>query len=268
MDSLLREFQHDPVRIEGFADDGLLCAQGPDPGTVVSIMQNAIRKATDWAPLRGLKFNPRKTECCFFHPGYKKYRYPSLWMGGEELTYSPTIKYLGLTLDHKLSWTPHIKEKCLKAKRLLNITKQTVGREWGLTPNRVMWIHKAIIRPQVTYGSVVWAHSINNSHRKMLDSVQRQSLLSLAHSMRSTPTAGIEAVIGLVPLHLHCHSLALNAAYRLHGAQGWQTMNNPKSHRDHHLAILRGLIPTQHRQPPKPFKINRLERVPPHPTPH
>ena len=129
-------------------------------------------------------------------------------IGNTTLVWSNTIKYLGLTLDKHLNWQAHIKDKCLKAKRLLNATKHAVGMEWGLTPDRVMWIHKAIIRPQISYGSVVWAHRLKQEHRTGLDSVQRQSLLSLAHSMRSTPTAGMEAILGVPPLHMHCREKA------------------------------------------------------------
>ena len=69
MDSLLQEFQNDPVQIEGFADDGLLCAQGPDPGTVVSIVQNAIRKAQTGRRVGASNSTPGKQSAAFFTQG-------------------------------------------------------------------------------------------------------------------------------------------------------------------------------------------------------
>ena len=162
-------------------------------------MQSAINRAVGWARSWGLDYNPQKTECCFLHPGYKNPADPPLRIDGTPLTYTNTIKYLGLTLDKSLSWKAHIEDKCLKAKRLLHATMRAVGREWGLTPDRIMWVHKAIIRPQISYGSLVWAHKLNFGHKANLRSVQRQALLPLAHVMRSTPTAGMEAILGIPP---------------------------------------------------------------------
>ena len=259
-DSLLIQFPNTgPIRAIGYADDVLLVGQGIDPNTITSNMQRAIDRARAWAEENGLKFNPVKTDCCHFNPHRHVPDWPTLRMGDTNLNYTNTVKYLGLIIDHKLNWGAHIRDKCLKAKRLLNMAKQAVGREWGLSPDKLMWILKAVIRPQISYGSVVWAHRIRTTLRRKLDSVQRQILIRLSHSMRSTPTAGIEAVVGLPPLYLHCQEMALNTAFRLHTKQKWRKTHNPKSQRDWGLGIISSEIPGQVRLPPPTFKVNRLK---------
>ena len=173
------------------------------------------------------------------------------------LPFTDTVKYLGLTLDKSLLWNAHIKDKCAKAKRLFHLVKRAVGKEWGLTPDRIMWIHKAIIRPQISYGSVVWAYKLKQHHAKSLDSVQRQPFMSLAHSMRSTPTAGLEAILGIPPLALHCLELALRTAYRLHVSQGWQDKEDRRdygAHRDYHLHNLKAILPPAAGNPHQSFE--------------
>ena len=234
------------IKAAGYADDVLLMGQGDDPIRLVGDMQRAINRAVRWARQCGLAYNPQKTECLFKHPGRKTredFNYPDLTINHTPLPYTDTLKYLGLTLDKSLLWNDHIKDKCAKAKRLFHLAKRAIGKEWGLTPDRIMWIHKAIIRPQVSYGSVVWAHKIKKHHAKSLASVQRQPLMSLAHSMRSTPTAGMEAILGIPPLDLHCQELALRAAHRLHLSQGWKDEGDVRAHRDFHLHDLKAILP-------------------------
>ena len=67
--------------------------------------------------------------------------------------------------------------------------------------------------------------------------------MSLAHSMRSTPTAGMGAILGIPPLDLHCQELALRAAHRLHLSQGWKDEGDVRAHRDFHLHDLKAILP-------------------------
>ena len=170
MDSLLKQFERGAVKVVGYADDVLLMIKGVDPSAMVNQMQAAINLAFNWAGDHGLKFNPTKTECCFFHRKQARNTpaFEDLYMGGIKLNYSPKIKYLGLILDQKLTFKAHIEGKCLKAKRLLNLTKQAIGREWGLSPQKVMWVYNSIVKPQISYGALVWANKINKTLRKNL----------------------------------------------------------------------------------------------------
>jgi hypothetical protein len=47
-------------------------------------------------------------------------------------------------------------EKCDKAHRASWTCKGTFGKTWGLKPRVVYWIYTMVIRPILTYGSMVW----------------------------------------------------------------------------------------------------------------
>ncbi len=53
---------------------------------------------------------------------------PRLRMANRDLIYSDTVKYLGILLDSKLTFGPHIREKVKKATRLLYCFKTSVGQ--------------------------------------------------------------------------------------------------------------------------------------------
>ncbi len=85
----------------------------------------------------------------------------------------------------------------------------THGRSWGLTPDKMEWIHTAVVRLKMTYWSVVWAGSMTKSMTSKLTKVQRLSLLSIIHPLRSAPTAGLEVMVGWTPLHLHAQNMGM-----------------------------------------------------------
>ncbi len=74
----------------------------------------------------------------------------------------------------------------------------------------------------VTYGAIVWANKATN-YKKHLDRVQRLGLLTMAHVHRSTPTAGLEAILDVMPLDLYAQSAAVQVVLRVQGRNqsGW-----------------------------------------------
>ena len=49
---------------------------------------------------------------------------------------------------------------------------------------------------------------------KELDKVQRLTMLSMTHPLRSTPTAGMEAMLGWIPLSIHAREVGMNTYLR------------------------------------------------------
>ena len=95
-----------------------------------------------------------------------------------------------------------------------NKTRSVIGKEWGITPERLLWIYTAVIRPKLTYGSLVWSHLITKTMKEEMDRLQRIVLLGMTHSLRSTPTVVLENILGLPPLDLFVLGEALKARTR------------------------------------------------------
>ena len=146
-DGLLNLFQDGPVKIRGFADDASLLVCRKDPVTMVQLMQQAINKAQTWGNEHGLTFGAPKTVVVLFTNKQKKPQLPNLFLGGTKLEYSKYVKYLGIFLDSRLSYSKHITETCKKATRLMMSAKSIMGQIWGTSPQATKWLYEAMIKP-------------------------------------------------------------------------------------------------------------------------
>ena len=215
MDSLLTQFQSGAVKAIGYADDVLLLIPGTDPSVMGNFMQDALNRVVDWGAKHGLVFNPTKTQAVMFHRANNtKLRPPRLRIGNKTLDFTDEMKYLGLTVNKRLSWTAHTKERYRKCVKLLHKVKGLVGRTWGLSPDKLAWIYTAVIRPKLTYGALVWGHALTEGARAQLNKLQRLALLLIARPLASTATAALEVVLGFPPLHRFVEEMAMRARLR------------------------------------------------------
>lgn len=243
MNPLLAQFTQGPIKAVGYADDILLCIGGTDPDTMGKIMQKAINRVLLWGQDNGLTFNPSKTQIMMVTKRHRCSK-PILKMGTQVLKYSSEIKYLGIVFNDHLTWHNHIKAKVRKANKILQMVRTLVGHQWGLDPEKVHWIYQAIVKPTITYGCLVWAHTLTKDQCQALQSIQRRVLLAITHAMRSTPTKGMEAILGLPPLDLFIQEEATKAICRLREnlRDSWDGLTQlklrPYGHRRWHKNIL------------------------------
>jgi ribonuclease HI len=217
-DSLLKLFDGTEVYIIGFADDGLILLSGPDPHTLVNLAQDALNKITQWGQLRGLQFSPTKTTAILFHRKYKspETQLQTLTMDNTIIPYSHTVKYLGVTLDYKLGWQPHIEDKIKKAKISLLLHRNAMGKLWGPNLSTVRWLYEGIVKPSLTYGCLVWGHALKTrSILSKLHRLQRLALLPMSPVRSQTPTAGMEILANVTPLTIHIQEMALRSFIRV-----------------------------------------------------
>ena len=150
---LLTLYDTGPTHALGFADDIGLLVCGPDPATLVSTMQVTINKAQRWGSENGLIFGVARTIVVVFSNKQEPLKdFSQLTLGGTPLEYSEMVKYLGITLDSKLTFN------CKQAKRLLYSLKNAIGKLWGPSLSSMKWFYQAMVYPIIRYGSIVWAH--------------------------------------------------------------------------------------------------------------
>ena len=110
-----------------------------------------------------------------------------LKIGEHTIKSSDTVKFLGITFDYKLSFTPHIntlKQKCAKK---MNIIKFLCGVKWGSDPSTLFILYKSYVRSLIDYGSFIYFPK-SQQHVETLEKIQFPNLRALMGYRISTPT--------------------------------------------------------------------------------
>lgn len=214
MNTILPFFRGGPIKIVGYADDIILLVAGKHPPTLVELMNEALKEVLDWGKTHGLVFNPSKTQAVRFSQCRKFSGWRKLKMNGTGVEYQDEMKYLGVTLNRFLLWRPHVMERIKKAIKTMNLANAAIGQKWGFSSEKALWVYTAMARSVSTYGAMVWANDTTKTIRTEIHKLQRRAMLSMTSSMRSTPTAGMEVTLGLLPLDLHAQEIAVKTRLR------------------------------------------------------
>jgi ribonuclease HI len=217
-DSLLSLFDKHPVRIFGYADDACLLASHRSPDYLTPLLQDAINKCLGWGQANGLNFSATKTVAMIFSKQHiSPTTYLPLYMGGKAIKYSEETRYLGVIMDRRLTWRPHIQSKIVNAKKLLFKMRNALGVTWGLDPHLIRWIYTGIVRPAISYGALVWAHAINRTwQREQFKTLHGTLLRMLGPVRRHTPIAAMELIAHIIPLPLFIKQEACKSFLRLY----------------------------------------------------
>ena len=212
-DEILELLEGSPIK--ACADDLALIGRGPDMTTVQNNMQQALDKVSRWGKDQGLRFSASKSVAIAF-TRKRKGLIPKLQLENTEMEWQTQVKYLGIVLDHQLKWGIHLQERLKKAKRLLFKYKQIVGSEFGPQPKHMRWMFTGIVRPMLSYGSLVWWQRASSpGAQKRLTQLTRLSLLTYGPVRQSTPTVGMEVLAHIHPMDLYLEGEVVKAWLRI-----------------------------------------------------
>ena len=165
-----------------FADDLKLYLQHPtDPSSPVSNdLQHNINTLASTASSWGLKFAPSKCVHIRFKRGHDEACGPLYHLNGVPLNRTSSHKDLGVLVDSKLRFHPHIRQTVAAAGGIAsNFLKSTVCRSASFMKSLLI----SDIRPLLDFASPVWNTGFSGD-LKLLESVQRRwtkQVSNLAH---------------------------------------------------------------------------------------
>ena len=92
-------------------------------------------------------------------------------MSSETIASVDSVKYLGVTIDERLSFNNHITEICSKANRALTMLMRNLKKAKRKT--RIL-AYKTICRPKLEYASQVWSPHLQK-HINCIEAINRRA---------------------------------------------------------------------------------------------
>ena len=133
------------------------------------ILQRDLSVLQDWTRKWDLHFNTNK--CNVLHTGTQNPCNSYFLNVQDEINSCCEEKDLGVLFDRKLSFDCHIQSATKKANRILGIIKRAFSH---LDRISFIKLYKALVRPILEYGNVIWSPHLKRQSRQ-IEGVQRRA---------------------------------------------------------------------------------------------
>ncbi|GBP14607.1 Putative 115 kDa protein in type-1 retrotransposable element R1DM [Eumeta japonica] len=208
LNSLLRELGELGVYVQAFTDDMVLMFFRQSASLIEEEANRALARVHCWGVRNKLRFAPLKTNSMVLT---KKLKYddPVVHINGEQISLVGEIRLLGLTIDRKLTFIPHVAKACKKTANIYKGLARAAKATWGLSPEVVRTIYITVIEPIVLYASCAWVPATRKlGMRKMLDAVQRSVALKACRAHRTVSLHSTLILSRLLPLDIRVKEAA------------------------------------------------------------
>jgi hypothetical protein len=118
-------------------------------------MQDVLNCVENWCREIGLSVNANKTTIVLFKNNMKIGGFFNPRLFGTELRMTDQVKYLRVILDKKLDWKTHLENRMRKACFVYWQSRRAVGKSYGLSPKVMAWLYTSVVRPILSYASLV-----------------------------------------------------------------------------------------------------------------
>ena len=166
-----------------------------------------------WWDQNGLISNHKKCEAMLIvsKDAVKSTRPLQVVLDGKPMKQSGYFKYLGIYIDHCLTWSKHvtyIQSRVYPKLKLLNRISSFLSRDF------LPRIYKQTLLPLLDYGCVVWGEcSKENAHR--LERLQNRATRIMLHADRKTCTQKMRAKFFLLSLYSRRLFIKLQYVYKI-----------------------------------------------------
>jgi len=144
-----------------YADDTAILASHQNHITASTDLQHRLNQFETWLKQWRIKANENKSTHVTF--SLKRETCPAVTLNGEHIPQEEAAKYLGLHLDHRLTWQKHIFTKRKQLGLKLHCMYWIIGRKSELSLENKLLIYKTILKPIWTYGIPLWDTASNSN---------------------------------------------------------------------------------------------------------
>ena len=146
-----------------FADDTCLAYSHTNYNDLINELNVELEKVCNWLEINRLSLNLLKTVAIDF--SNKRHSDHRIILNNTPLEYVSFVKYLGIYIDKKLSFSKHIEEVCGKISKSIGI----MYRVSSFCPkNILMKLYYALIYPYLIYCNIIWGGAYPSHINKIL----------------------------------------------------------------------------------------------------
>ena len=165
------------IIIATFADDTALLVSHANPIIASSTLQRGHNSMEKWFHKWGFKINEKKSTHAAKTFTLRKQTCPQVTINDITVPNKNTVRYLGMTLDRRLTWKQRITDKLKQVRDKLKKFYWLIGRRSNLSTQ----LYKTVIKPVWTYGIQLWG-TASNSNIEIPQRFQSKTLRSLINA--------------------------------------------------------------------------------------
>ena len=229
-----------------YVDDGTIMVQSKDIDTNLTRLKDAYWVMEKLLTNSGLVLKHDKSEVFHFSRAHKYV--PKNLVLSDTITLTPKIhwRYLGFFFDRKLLFREHTRFYSARAFSSVKAMRMLGNSARGLTPLQKRLLYRSCVLPVATYGFRLWFYrgARNKKTLKNLNSMQRRAALWITGAFRTSPNVGVEAIAGVIPIHLHLRKLSqrsctrMNSLHTNHGLHSISGLHPHIAQKPHSIALL------------------------------
>ena len=149
--------------IKFLADDTSIFSTIHDINYSASNLNSNLQKISEWVFKWKMSFNlgpTKQVQEVIFSWKMIKPSHPLIKLNNLSVQNASSQKHLGMILDEKLNFEPHLKEKCLKFNKGIGVIKKLQN---FLPRQPLLTIYKSFVRPHFDYGDIIYDQPKNES---------------------------------------------------------------------------------------------------------
>ena len=160
-----------------FADDTIIYNTAENH----EILQADLRRLETWEKEWDMEFHPLKCEHVTFTRKTTKRVNRTFKLHSTQIPKVDKTKYLGVTINSKITWSDHITSVVAKANAALGFVRRNV-----ITSSEIIKVtaYKQLVRPLMEYASAAW-DSLPGTLESSLEAVQRRAARFICNILRT-----------------------------------------------------------------------------------
>jgi len=139
--------------IADFADNKAIITNSHDPTIASSLIQEHLSLLEKWYKDWGVKINESKSIQCTFT--LRKGICTPITLNEQILPTTQSTRYLGIIIDQRLTWNPHLRNKLLSLNNRFRLLRSLLTSNYIKLPIKLL-IYKLYLKPMWTYGIQLW----------------------------------------------------------------------------------------------------------------